>query len=46
MRDLNMYIFTAEIAPAGINIAYICAQLKAAIDEEQGKPLWIPSQQT
>ncbi|XP_016842617.1 disks large homolog 5 isoform X3 [Nasonia vitripennis] len=30
------------VIPAGVNIAYICTQVKASVDEEQSKALWVP----
>lgn len=36
--------FSAEI-PAGVNIAYMCTQIKEAVEEEQNKTLWVPSVQ-
>ncbi|CAH0725462.1 unnamed protein product, partial [Brenthis ino] len=35
---------SAEI-PAGVNIAYMCTQIKEAVEEEQNKTLWVPSAQ-
>lgn len=35
---------SAEI-PAGVNIAYMCTQIKEAVEEEQNKTLWVPSVQ-
>ncbi|XP_018325504.1 disks large homolog 5 [Agrilus planipennis] len=32
------------VIPAGVNIAYICTQVKAAIDAEHNKSQWIPVQ--
>jgi len=32
----------SAIIPAGVNVAYICTQVKASVDEEQSKALWIP----
>lgn len=37
-------LFAAEI-PAGVNIAYMCTQIKEAVEEEQNKTLWVPSVQ-
>lgn len=28
---------------AGVNVAYMCTQTKAAIDGEQSKTIWVPS---
>ncbi|XP_008557807.1 disks large homolog 5 isoform X3 [Microplitis demolitor] len=38
--------YISTIIPAGVNIAYICTQVKAAVDEEQSKALWVPRGQT
>ncbi|XP_057327701.1 disks large homolog 5 isoform X3 [Microplitis mediator] len=38
--------YISAIIPAGVNIAYICTQVKAAVDEEQSKALWVPRGQT
>ncbi|XP_061936593.1 disks large homolog 5 isoform X5 [Apis cerana] len=32
----------SAVIPAGVNVAYICTQVKAAVDEEQSKALWVP----
>ncbi|KAJ2940371.1 hypothetical protein O0L34_g48 [Tuta absoluta] len=42
-NEYRHYI-SAEI-PAGVNIAYMCTQIKEAVEEEQNKPLWVPSVQ-
>ncbi|KAM3956975.1 LOW QUALITY PROTEIN: MAGUK family member discs large 5 [Aphomia sociella] len=42
-NEYRNYI-TAEIQ-AGVNIAYICTQIKEAVKEEQNKTLWVPSVQ-
>lgn len=42
-NEYRNYI-SAEI-PAGVNIAYTCTQIKAAVEEEQNKTLWVPSVQ-
>lgn len=34
--------YVAAVIPAGVNIAYICTQVKASVDEEQSKALWVP----
>lgn len=34
--------FLAVIQVTGVNIAYMCTQIKSAIDHEQGKTLWVP----
>jgi len=30
------------VIPAGVNIAYMCTQVKAAIDAEHNKSQWVP----
>ncbi|XP_045775276.1 disks large homolog 5 isoform X1 [Maniola jurtina] len=42
-NEYRNYI-SAEI-PAGVNIAYMCTQIKEAVEEEQNKTLWVPSAQ-
>ncbi|XP_050347705.1 disks large homolog 5 isoform X1 [Nymphalis io] len=42
-NEFRNYI-SAEI-PAGVNIAYMCTQIKEAVEEEQNKTLWVPSAQ-
>lgn len=32
----------SAIIPAGVNIAYMCTQVKAAIDAEHNKSQWVP----
>ncbi|XP_068970471.1 disks large homolog 5 isoform X4 [Bombus flavifrons] len=34
--------YISAVIPAGVNVAYICTQVKAAVDEEQSKALWVP----
>ncbi|XP_043274719.1 disks large homolog 5 isoform X2 [Venturia canescens] len=34
--------FISAIIPAGVNVAYICTQVKSAVDDEQSKALWVP----
>ncbi|XP_050578484.1 disks large homolog 5 isoform X5 [Bombus affinis] len=34
--------YISVVIPAGVNVAYICTQVKAAVDEEQSKALWVP----
>ncbi|XP_014609280.1 PREDICTED: disks large homolog 5 isoform X4 [Polistes canadensis] len=34
--------FISAVIPAGVNVAYICTQVKGAVDEEQSKALWVP----
>lgn len=41
---IKPFLPTAVI-PAGVNIAYMCTQIKAAVEEEQNKTLWVPSVQ-
>lgn len=43
--DADVYLRFNDISaiiPAGVNVAYICTQVKASVDEEQSKALWIP----
>lgn len=42
---IDIFFFLLNISaviPAGVNVAYICTQVKAAVDEEQSKALWVP----
>ncbi|GLG94078.1 Disks large 1 tumor suppressor protein, partial [Gryllus bimaculatus] len=32
----------SAVIPAGVNVAYMCTQVKAAVDTEQKKVLWVP----
>lgn len=32
----------SAVIPAGVSVAYICTQVKAFVDEEQSKALWVP----
>ncbi|XP_078032604.1 MAGUK family member discs large 5 isoform X3 [Augochlora pura] len=34
--------YISAVIPAGVNVAYICTQVKSAVDEEQSKALWVP----
>ncbi|XP_015124021.1 disks large homolog 5 isoform X2 [Diachasma alloeum] len=34
--------YISDIIHAGVNVAYICTQVKAAVDCEQSKALWVP----
>ncbi|KAF7405653.1 hypothetical protein HZH68_005022 [Vespula germanica] len=34
--------FISAVIPAGVNVAYICTQVKGAVDDEQSKALWVP----
>ncbi|XP_011314255.1 disks large homolog 5 isoform X2 [Fopius arisanus] len=34
--------YVSDIIQAGVNVAYICTQVKAAVDCEQSKALWVP----
>lgn len=36
------YIFVTAVIPAGVNITHMSTQIKAAVDEEQTKVLWVP----
>lgn len=36
-----MFIISVVI-PAGVNITHMSTQIKAAVDEEQNKALWVP----
>ncbi|XP_065226709.1 disks large homolog 5 isoform X2 [Planococcus citri] len=35
--------YISAIIPAGVNVAYMCTQIKAAVDSEQNKTIWVPS---
>ncbi|CAI6367682.1 unnamed protein product [Macrosiphum euphorbiae] len=35
--------YISAVIPAGVNVAYMCTQIKAAVDLEQSKTLWVPS---
>ncbi|XP_069696680.1 disks large homolog 5 isoform X2 [Periplaneta americana] len=35
--------YISAVIPAGVNVAYMCTQIKAAVDQEQNKTLWVPS---
>lgn len=37
--------YISAVIPAGVNIAHMCTHLKAAVEEEQSKTLWVPSVQ-
>lgn len=39
----NIKCFITAVIPAGVNVAYMCTQIKAAVDLEQSKTLWVPS---
>lgn len=32
----------SAVIPAGVNITHMSTQIKAAVDEEQNKSLWVP----
>ncbi|KAJ1521902.1 hypothetical protein ONE63_002238 [Megalurothrips usitatus] len=32
----------SAVIPAGVNVAYMCTQIKAAVNVEQNKTLWVP----
>lgn len=34
--------YISAVIPAGVNVAYMCTQIKAAVDIEQSKTLWVP----
>jgi len=34
--------YISAVIPAGVNVAYMCTQIKAAVDGEQSKTLWVP----
>ncbi|XP_024942820.1 disks large homolog 5 isoform X2 [Cephus cinctus] len=34
--------YISAVIPAGVNVAYICTQVKGAVDDEQSKALWVP----
>ncbi|XP_032665281.1 disks large homolog 5 isoform X4 [Odontomachus brunneus] len=34
--------YISAVIPAGVNVAYICTQMKASVDDEQSKALWVP----
>ncbi|KAM0726796.1 Disks large-like protein 5 [Formica fusca] len=34
--------YISAVIPAGVSVAYICTQVKASVDEEQSKALWVP----
>ncbi|XP_014472713.1 PREDICTED: disks large homolog 5 isoform X2 [Dinoponera quadriceps] len=34
--------YISAVIPAGVNVAYICTQVKASVDDEQSKALWVP----
>ncbi|XP_011334481.1 disks large homolog 5 isoform X8 [Ooceraea biroi] len=34
--------YISAIIPAGVNMAYICTQVKASVDDEQSKAIWVP----
>ncbi|PSN54915.1 hypothetical protein C0J52_01656 [Blattella germanica] len=34
--------YISALIPAGVNVAYMCTQIKAAVDHEQNKTLWVP----
>lgn len=43
--DFNFVFFFVQILaviPAGVNITHMSTQIKAAVDEEQNKVLWVP----
>lgn len=40
---MNATFDVTAVIPAGVNVAYMCTQIKAAVDLEQSKTLWVPS---
>ncbi|XP_025158687.1 disks large homolog 5 isoform X3 [Harpegnathos saltator] len=34
--------YISAVIPAGVSVAYICTQVKASVDDEQSKALWVP----
>ncbi|XP_075211047.1 disks large homolog 5-like isoform X1 [Lycorma delicatula] len=38
--------YISAVIPAGVNVAYMCTQIKAAVDLEQSKTLWVPCSNT
>ncbi|KDR24048.1 Disks large-like protein 5 [Zootermopsis nevadensis] len=34
--------YISAVIPAGVNVAYMCTQVKVAVDQEQKKTLWVP----
>lgn len=47
MIDKNFFFLCASaVIRAGVNpganVAYICTQVKTAVDDEQSKALWVP----
>lgn len=40
----HVFFFFLAVIPAGVNIAYMCTQVKTAVDTEQNKSLWVPCQ--
>lgn len=42
-KFINVKYYIVAIIPAGVNVAYMCTQIKAAVDLEQSKTLWVPS---
>lgn len=38
---LHFFVYSAVIH-AGVNITHMSTQIKAAVDEEQSKVLWVP----
>ncbi|XP_068081799.1 disks large homolog 5 [Anabrus simplex] len=40
--ELEYRHYISAVIPAGVNVAYMCTQVKAAVDQEQKKTLWVP----
>lgn len=40
--DIYTHAIISAVIPAGVNVAYICTQMKASVDDEQSKALWVP----
>lgn len=41
IKNISFFSIIAVI-PAGVNITHMSTQIKAAVDEEQNKALWVP----
>lgn len=40
--NTNFNFNFSAVIPAGVNITHMSTQIKAAVDEEQNKALWVP----
>ena len=40
---LPVCLCISATVPGGGNMAYLCTQVKAAVEQEQSKALWVPS---